>query len=125
MARNRTTIRSNFKLVPGAVEEGIKDAAEDWRRTVEETARANLTKKESRRGYALNTLYDEIRSEMLGDTDARVVAPTFYARWFEYGTRFIEPMPFLRPAKTKGDRVFKEKVGGSVTRAVYRRARVR
>ncbi len=125
MASNRTVIRSNFKLVPGAVEEGIKEAAEKWLRVNEDSAKAALTQKESQRGYALNTIYEEIHGEMLGDTDARVVSPTWYSRFFEYGTRYIEPMPFMRPGKTKADKAFKDAVGGSVTRAVYRRARVR
>lgn len=121
----RMVLKSNFHKVKGAAEEGIRKAVDKWLDVTEDTSRTTISKKEAQRGYALNTLYDEIHGERIGDLNAKVESPTWYARFFEYGTVHIAPMPYLRPAKRKGDAAFKDEAGTSVERAIYRRARVR
>lgn len=149
MARSRVTIKSNWTLVEKGAREGLEEAAKAWADTGYDAARETLTKKEASRGYFLNTLFENITSGVWnhgkGDVGAKFYirgsggtrslnsdikaggsqADTFYARWFEYGTVHIEPMPFMRPAKTKADKAFKAKAGTSVERAIGRRARVR
>ena len=121
----RLILRSNFRKLPGAAREGIGDAVDKWVEEGVDQAKSLLSKKESQRGYALNTLYDSIDGEKDGDLSAHFGPDVFYARFFEYGTyggAGIEPMPFVRPAKTKADKAFKREAGTSVERAIRRRA---
>lgn len=119
-----TKLVSNFHKVPGAMDEVLRDGAEEWRRVTEEQTRSNLTRQEGRRGYALNEMYESITSSATL-SEAVVKFGVWYAHFFEFGTRFIEPMPMLRPAKRKGDAAFKSKVDGMAERTIRRRAGVR
>jgi HK97 gp10 family phage protein len=125
MAKSKMILKSNFRKLPGAAEAGLEEAVDKWLDVTENAAKDTVSKREAQRGYALNTLYAEIEGSKRGNLSAAVTSPTWYARFFEYGTRYIEPMPYLRPAKRKGDAAFKLTAGSSVERAFARRARVR
>jgi HK97 gp10 family phage protein len=115
-------LKSNFKLAAKEIHKGLEDAVEKWKEVGEDTAKATLTKREAQRGYSLNTLYDSIRSEKRGDLDAAIMVTAWYAHFFEYGTRFIDPMPFLRPAKRKADKAFREEAGDKIKQRIKRAA---
>ena len=119
-----TKLTSNFHKVPGAMDEVLRDAAEEWRRVAEDQTRSNLTRQEERRGYALNEMYESITSAATL-TEAWVKFGVWYAHFFEFGTINIEPMPMIRPAKRKADKAFKDKVDGQAKRTIQRRAGVR
>lgn len=122
---SRMILRSNFRACIPAAKDGLGDAVDKWQETGEDEARNALTKKEAQRGYSLDTLYDSIKGEKDGDLQAHYGTDVFYARFFEYGSyggAGIEPMPFIRPAKTKADKAFKAEAGTSVERAIRRRA---
>ncbi len=109
---NKMVIRttSNMKKLIREVHNGLEEKVEDWMHTGEDAAKSTLAKRESQRGYALNTLYDSISSEKRGELNAAIVVAAWYAHFFEYGTRFIAPMPFLRPGKAKADKEFRTQV---------------
>jgi len=113
-------LKSNFKLAAKEVHKGLEDAVEKWMEVGEDTAKETLTKREAQRGYSLNTLYDSISSEKRGDLDAAIVVAAWYAHFFEWGTRFIDPMPFLRPAKRKADKAFREEAKNKIQQRVKR-----
>jgi len=115
-------IHSNFRKVIGAAHEGLGDAVDKWVEEGVDQARSILAKNEAKRDYFLNTLYDSIDGGKDGELQAHFGPNKFYSRFFEYGTRFIAPMPFLRPAKRKADAAFKREAGTSVERAIRRRA---
>jgi len=118
-------LRSNFRKAIGAAHEGLGDAVDKWVEEGVDQAKSIVTKRESQRGYALNTLYDSIDGDKDGELQAHFGPTVWYARFFEYGTyggAGIEPMPFVRPAKRKADTAFKREAGTSVERAIRRRA---
>jgi HK97 gp10 family phage protein len=122
MARNRMVLKSNFKLAAREAHKGLEDAVEKWMDVGEDTAKETLTKREAQRGYSLNTLYSSISSEKRGDLDAAIKVTAWYAHFFEYGTRYIDPMPFLRPAKSKADKAFREEAKDKIQQRVKRAA---
>jgi HK97 gp10 family phage protein len=122
MARNRIVLKSNFKLAAREAHKGLEDAVEKWMDVGENDVKNTLTKREAQRGYSLNTLYDSISSEKRGDLDAAIQVAAWYAHFFEYGTVFIDPMPFLRPAKRKADKAFREEAKDKIQQRVKRAA---
>lgn len=116
-------LTSNWNKVPGAMDEVIREGAEEWRRVTEEQTKSNLARQEGRRGYALNEMYESITSSATLN-EAIVKFGVWYAHFFEFGTMHIEAMPMLRPAKRKGDAAFKAKVDGQAERTIRRRAGV-
>jgi hypothetical protein len=126
MARTKVIIKSNFHRAKEGAKAGMEAAVNSWIEATENAAKENLTRQESNRGYFLDTMYEEIDGHHLGgDLRARVVSGPFYARFFEYGTVHIDPMPFLRPAKAKGDKAFLATANVSVETAIKLRASVR
>lgn len=122
---NKMILRSNFRKVIGAAHDGLEDAVDKWVEEGVDQAKSLLAKKEAQRDYFLDELYDSIDGEKDGELQAHFGPAPFYARFFEYGTRFIAPMPFLRPAKRKADAAFKREAGTSVERAIRRKAAIR
>lgn len=118
------TVESNFSLVPEAMDEVIRQGADKWLDTTETYAKSNLARQEARRDYNLNDMYAAIHGERDGLSGAVVKAGPWYSFYFEFGTLKIEPMPYLRPAKRKGDKVFIDHCKDNSEQVIRRRASV-
>ena len=56
-------------------------------------------------GTLMNSISGDVRMEH-GEVIGEVIAKTFYARWLEYGTKKMEPRPFLgRALREKKKRI--------------------
>ena len=110
---SKTYLKSNLGKVLHEIGEGMEELRDEWRDTAEDTAKSTLARKEAQRGYSLNTLYDGIEGENRANNGAAVVSDwpsgVPVPRFFEYGTVHIDPLPYLRPAKRKADKVLKDK----------------
>ena len=107
-------INNRFKHVTGQAIDGTRDAVNKAIDAGEAEAKSRLSRGESQRGYALNTLYDSIKSEKTGTLQGRVKAggdEAWWGRFFEFGTVHIAPIPFMRPASRKMRKVFKDEMG--------------
>lgn len=105
----RMVLKSNVRKLIREVEgRGLPEMIDEWKNMGQGTAQENVLKQESARGYDLHELYESISAEDRGQLSAAIVVSAWYAHFFEYGTRFIDPMPFLRPAKRKADKTFRD-----------------
>ncbi|MFW6366618.1 MAG: HK97-gp10 family putative phage morphogenesis protein [Spirochaetota bacterium] len=59
--------------------------------------------------YRTGRLRKSIKREIKGLT-SRVYTELFYAKFVEYGTRFMRPIPFIRPAVEAARRYFRARV---------------
>ena len=122
---SKMIVRSNFRAAKEGAREGLGVAVEAWKEETESQAKNILSRREAQRGYSLDTLYASIQGEAnLALLTAHVATEPFYSHFFEYGTIYIEPLPFLRPAKSKGDKAFLAVAGASVSRAIRTRAAI-
>lgn len=119
----RMVLKSNVRKLIREVGEGFEELRDEWLKETEDAAKARLTQRESQAGYALNSLYDNIKGETVGEKGARVVsdwpgggAPV--PRFFEYGFYNVPPFAYMRAGKRKGDRAFRE----GAKRTLQRRA---
>jgi HK97 gp10 family phage protein len=122
MARNRTTIASNFSAVKKAAYEVVQKARDSALLDGENTANDRLEKMDVGRGYDLPV---DVKKENIGHQSGKIVYDHFYGRWFEYGTTFIPAMPFMRPGHRKMRKTFLDVMGDDFEGFVKRRASVR
>lgn len=129
MAKNRVVIRSEFPAVKKAAHELVSEAREAWLEVGQETGEQKAADQAATRGYALQV---GIAKERLGFQSARISAVTHTSRWgddpwilrfFEYGTREIPAMPFIRPAARKANKAFVAILGDQLEGKIRRRTR--
>lgn len=101
-------LKSNMRKAVREVHEGLDELIDEWQDVGLGTAQEKLTGQEGQRGYNLQELYDSLDAEKRGELNAAIVVGAWYAHFFEYGTVFISPLPFLRPAKRKADKTFRD-----------------
>jgi hypothetical protein len=124
---SKLTIRHEFPAVKKAAHELVQQAREVWLETSAEEAERKAQSQAATRGYALQVGIDK---ERLGFQSARISAVThserhgddpFFLRFFEYGTVFIQAMPFIRPGARKGNKAFLAIMGTQLEGKIRRR----
>jgi hypothetical protein len=125
----KLTIRHEFPAVKKAAWETVQQAREVWLETAAEEAEKRAASQAATRGYALQIGIDK---ERLGFQSARIAAVTHTERWgddpwflrlFEYGTVYIQAMPFIRPGARKGNKAFLAIMGTQLEGKIKRRTR--
>lgn len=96
MATNFRITDDRLKEVTQNAEKALRSAVAKAADAGESEARGKVTEANQAREY--NLPVDDIQSEADG-MEARVFATQPYWPYFEYGTVFIDPVPFIRPAR--------------------------
>jgi hypothetical protein len=122
VARNRTTLVSNFPAVKKAAYEVVQKARDAALLDGENTANDRLERNDVARGYDLPV---DVKKENIGHQSGKIVYDHFYGRMFEYGTVFIQAMPFMRPGHRKMRKTFLDVMDDDFEGFVKRRAGVR
>lgn len=118
----RVVLRSNFRLAKKAGKEAVADAIEKATETMHDEASNRLDKAAGARGY---NLYSTDIDFETSDEDGKIVYRKFYGKFFEYGTVYIPPIPFMRPAHRKGRKRLLDELGDNFEKWVRRRAAIR
>lgn len=98
MAKSRVILRSNFRAVSAGAQDAMQDAIRKATDEMEDTAERAIERANNTRGW---NLPEDIQQETSAD-DGKISYDHFFGRWFEYGTVYIPPAPFMRPAHRKG-----------------------
>jgi HK97 gp10 family phage protein len=114
-SRNRVVLESRF---PAAKWDAIQNARDRALDEGEHEAENRLERANDARGYNLPT---EIEQEKTGHQSGLIRYGEFYGKWFEYGTVYIAPSPFMRPAHRKMRRRFLDEMGDEAPKFIRRR----
>lgn len=105
---NRIVLQSHFKEAIREADKETREAIEKAVREGEKAANIAIERTNTRRGYNLPTTVESFHSEKSGGIQA---GSEFWWKFFEYGTVFIDAVPFIRPGHRKMRAVFKEEMG--------------
>jgi HK97 gp10 family phage protein len=106
---SKVIIRSRFKEAGEHARKQTHEAVSKALEAGEREANIRLERANSARGYNLPA---NVQKSPLGYHSGKIEYPEFYGRFFEYGTVYIDAMPFMRPGHRKMRKVFKEQMGG-------------
>lgn len=100
-------MRSRFKEAANWADDKTEDAVKHAVDAGEREANIRLERANSQRGYNLPA---DVDGSSFGKS-GKIEYPEFYGRFFEYGTVYIDAMPFMRPGHRKMRAVFKSEMG--------------
>jgi HK97 gp10 family phage protein len=122
LARNRTTLVSNFPAVKKAAYEVVAKARDAALLDGENTANDRLERVDVTHGYDLPV---DVHKENIGHQSGKIIYDHWWGRFFEYGTVYIHAAPFMRPAHRKMRKTFLDVMDDDFEGFVKRRVSVR
>ena len=117
-SRNRVVLESRFPAVKKGMHDAVQHARDRALDEGEAEAEKRLERANDARGYNLPM---EIEQEKTGFQSGLIRYEPFYGKWFEYGTVYIAPAPFMRPAHRKMRRRFLDEMGDEAPKFIRRR----
>jgi hypothetical protein len=117
-SRNRVVLESRFPAAKKGMWDAIQNARDRALDEGEHEAENRLERANDARGYNQPT---EIEQEKTGHQSGLIRYGEFYGKWFEYGTVYIAPSPFMRPAHRKMRRRFLDEMGDEAPKFIRRR----
>ena len=121
MAGNKLVVRSNFLKAATAGNEAVAFAVEQAVKEGQRTARSRIDSADQRRGYRIDSSLVDSEFELL---DGKIFFDPFWGKFFEYGTKHIAAMPFIRPGHRAMRKSFIEWMGADFEGWVSARAKV-
>jgi HK97 gp10 family phage protein len=118
VARNRIHLESRFPAVKKGLYEAVQHARDRALDEGEAEAEKRLERVNDQRGYNLPT---EIEQEKTGNQSGLIRYGDWFGKFFEYGTVYIAPSPFMRPAHRKMRKRFLDEMDGNVEKFIRRR----
>ena len=120
MARkNKVIVRSNFLVAAAAGHQAVEDAVGKAVDAGQERANERLSKQSGQRGYNLDEA--QVDKEHTGET-GKIWSNPWWARFFEYGTVHISPLPFIRPGSRQMRKVMRDELGENFHKFVAAKA---
>lgn len=107
-SRNRIVVVSRFRQAREWADDKTEDAVEKAIDEGEKAANIRLERANSQRGYNLPA---SVEKSKIGKHGGQIEYPEFYGRFFEFGTVYIDAMPFMRPGHRKMRAAFKREMG--------------
>ncbi len=101
---SKIKLTSNFRAVKGASDDAVKELIGKATDKMHDTAQLKMQRVVEKRGYELNP--GDIEKEK-SDKDGKITYGKWYGHFFEYGTVFISPMPFMKPGHRAGRKVIR------------------
>jgi HK97 gp10 family phage protein len=117
-SKNRIHLESRFPAVKKGMYDAVRHARDRALDEGEHEAENRLERANDSRGYNLPT---EIEQEKTGHQSGLIRYGEFYGKWFEYGTVYIAPSPFMRPAHRKMRKRFLDEMDGNVEKFIRRK----
>lgn len=108
MAQNRVVLHSRFKEAIDWADDKTRDAVKKALDEGEKTANITIERTNTRRDYNLPA---SVEAHKTADKGGFIEHPDWFMRFFEFGTRYIDAAPFMRPGHRKLRSVFKGEMG--------------
>lgn len=105
--KNRVVIVSRIPQAIDWADDKTSDAVDHAIDDGEKAANIAIERANSQRGYNLPATVEQERRSKEG----LIRYTEFYGRFFEYGTVYIDAMPFIRPGHRKMRKTFKSDMG--------------
>lgn len=121
MPKPKMRMESRFPAVKKAAHDVVRHARDEALIEGQEETRRRISKGAAARGYDLDPFV--VEKEDIGFQSGRIFVDSenWYYRFFEFGTVFIAPIPFMRPAHRKMRKVFRQEMGDNFEKFVRRR----
>lgn len=119
--KNRIKVTSNFRAARNAGHEAIEELISKATDEMQDKAQLRLQQGAQRRDYDLDP--GDIQKNTLGKS-GRITYDKWYGRFFEYGTVYIQALPFMRPGARAGRKYVKDKAPDIFQGWFNRKARV-
>lgn len=108
MPPNKVVLRSRFKEAIDWADDHTRDAVAKALDEGEREANKRIERGNTQRGYNLNASVDAHKT---ADKGGYIEHPDWFMRFFEFGTVYIDAIPFMRPGHRKLRSVFKSEMG--------------
>lgn len=115
MAKSKIKLYSDFP----AAKKGAYDTVQVARKLALDAGEEVAKRKIEASPYDLHP--EDVHQEFLGHQSGRVYFDQFYGHFFEYGTVYIHPSPFIRPAHRTMRKIFLGAMGHNLEKFISRR----
>lgn len=105
---NKIIIQSRFRQAGDHARKQTHEAVEKALDEGEKAANIRIERANSQRGYNLPAA---VEKQGTSYHSGLIEYPEFFGRFFEYGTVYIDAMPFMRPGHRKMRSTFKKEMG--------------
>jgi HK97 gp10 family phage protein len=122
-AKPKMRLESRFPAVKKAAYEVVQHARDEALIEGVEETRRRIEKGAASRGYDLDPFV--VEKENIGHQSGRIFVPSekWFYRFFEFGSVYIAPIPFIRPAHRRMRKTFVDEMGDQFEKFVRRRVR--
>ena len=107
-SKNKVTLTSRFPAAKRGMWEAVSAARDKALNEGEAEAEKRLERANDAHGWNLPM---DIEQEKTGHQSGLIRYPDWWGKFFEYGTVYIQPAPFMRPAHRKMRKVFRDELG--------------
>lgn len=120
--KTRTRLTSRFAAVEEAKFELVRHARDVALEAGQQLANQKIERFDRQRDYNLDA---DVSKQNLGWQSGKILYDHWWGKFFEYGTVYIQAMPFMRPAHRRMRKVFLTVMGPEFEGFIKRKARLR